>query len=135
MKSLERVSKTTTMHFSLEKSDTERRSKLIQQSWDGTIDNVVKVDTKINGDFFWNIEFFATTEKEKPYPDAPVSMRCSNNTQINKSSKKIRTRTHHVRLVGFDGWIIIRISKIKGKIPSDEFISGSSMYPSWWKPR
>lgn len=128
VKALEPVPKTTTMNFSVKESDTERRSKLFQQSFDGVIHHIVKQDAKASREFFWNIEFFVTTKKEKLDPDVPVNL-SGNDTKLNESSKKGHTRIHHIRLVGFDGWIIIRVSKVKGSLSSNymQFISGESL--------
>jgi hypothetical protein len=72
---------------------------------------------------------FVTTKKGKLISKTPVDIIHCNATELKEDRKQAWIRTHHIPLEGFDGWIIIRLSKIKGKLPMDsQFVSGNFEY-------
>jgi len=126
-KVFESPAEVTKFHFQLADSEIDRRGHLLVESMQNAIHNITKVNDDLENDFFWNLEFFVSDSTEKIFPQKNLNLQHSSKTKITENRDQIMSRTHHVQLDGFDGWIIIRISKIMGKFPLDsQFISGES---------
>ncbi|MEX0763993.1 MAG: hypothetical protein WD033_02340 [Nitrosopumilaceae archaeon] len=108
------------------KSEVIRRAPIINKARENAVFQATKLDDNLTEEYFWQFEFFVnTTQDRKNIPKVPVTVQGNIDADIKDARKQAHIRIHQVFLDGFNGCIIIRVSKIIGTIKTPiQFISG-----------
>lgn len=124
-------------------TDLELASEEIEISYSSTLKKLKKLSeiitksikysefpcTKVEDDtktgFFWQFEFFVTSTIKLRSVDAPVTIQKNIDVTINDARKNSPVGIYMVKIDGFPGSVLVRVSKIRGTISTPcQFISG-----------
>ncbi|MGQ0796015.1 MAG: hypothetical protein ACT4N5_07535 [Nitrosopumilaceae archaeon] len=117
---LELMPKTQEIRFSgANLPDLQRRYKIIKDARDNSRFPVIHLDDDPAEPHYLNFEFFVSTKliKElKDFPEAIVDDLKNTSAIVNDPRTDVLVRNHQVVLNDFDGFIWIRVSKIRGNL-------------------
>lgn len=128
---LERCPKEFRIHLYESPNEIERRLPIIFNSRQDAIFQIVELDEKQQKPFFWYVEFFNNKSKNRNnMPEKVVIVMKNKATKVIDTPKKLPMRIHQIFLKGFDGSILIRVSKVRGEISSHLiFETGDNIVP------
>ncbi|MGH2612615.1 MAG: hypothetical protein ACRDFB_06145 [Rhabdochlamydiaceae bacterium] len=108
--------------------DISRRVSIILDSMKKSIFQVTEVRDKVESPYFIIFEFFISTNQLPDFPDVKVFDLRGTSATIEDKRSEVLTRNHRIFLRGFSGTIWVRVSKIRGSIPSHAiFVSGHEL--------
>lgn len=131
LESLESSPNKLVMTLESTENEIKRRSEIINEARQNALFQATELIEDLDKQFFWQFEFFINrTQDQSHFPQVPVSIQ-GNPGEIKDARTEARMRTHQIFLDGFDGSIIIRVSKIIGNVSTPiQFISGHEIYYS-----